>query len=177
MFYFAQLQHNKQPKTFAQVYRLSSVRLFGVVLRILRKRELAEDCLQEVYVKIWNRVDSYNKDKASAMTWMSTIARNHAIDYMRKHELPIQDNFEMSVIQDQQLQVLDRLEASELDQQLQECLKQLKAQSRDVVFMAYFNGLTYQQIAKTVDAPISTVKTWVFRALPVLKKCLEGIHA
>ena len=176
-FYFSQLQRHKRPKTFEQVYRLSSVRLFGVVLRILKTRELAEDCLQEVYVKIWNRSDAYNPKKSSAMTWMSTIARNHAIDYVRKHELPIQEGFEMSIIQDEQLHFLDRLEASELDQQLQECLKQLKVQSREVIFMAYFNGLTYKHIAKTIDTPVSTIKTWVARALPILKKCLERIHA
>ncbi len=176
-FYFEQIQQNKTQRTFEQIYKLSSVRLFGVIIRILKRKELSEDCLQEVYVKIWNRIDSYNAEKANMMTWMSTIARNHAIDYVRKHELPIQDDFELSIIKDEQVHFLDNLEASDNNKQLQNCLSQLKAESRTVVFMAYFNGLTYDNIAKAVGSPVSTVKTWVSRSLPVLKKCLEGIHA
>lgn len=176
-FYFEKLQQNKTQRAFKQIYKLSSVRLFGVIIRILKRKELSEDCLQEVYVKIWNRIDTYNSEKANMMTWMSTIARNHAIDYVRKHELPIQDDFEMSVIKDDQVHFLDSLEANDANKQLHDCLGQLKAESKTVVFMAYFNGLTYDAIAKTVGSPVSTVKTWVSRSLPILKKCLEGVHA
>jgi len=176
-FYFTKFQQNKTQRTFEQVYKLSSVRLFGVILRILKKRELSEDCLQEVYIKIWNRVDTYDTEKANMMTWMSTIARNHAIDYVRKHELPIQDDFELSIIKDEQVHFLDSLEANDASKQLHDCLGQLKAESKNVVFMAYFNGLTYDTIAKAVGSPVSTVKTWVSRSLPILKKCLEGSHA
>ena len=176
-FYFEKLQQNKTQKNFEQIYKLTSVRLFGVVLRILKRKELSEDCLQEVYVKIWNRIDTYDTEKANMMTWMSTIARNHAIDYVRKHELPIQDDFEMSIIKDDQVHFLDSLENNEENKQLHDCLGQLKAESKTVVFMAYFNGLTYNAIAKTVGSPVSTVKTWVSRSLPILKKCLENAHA
>ena len=176
-FYFEKIQQNKTQKTFEQIYKLSSVRLFGVILRILKRKELSEDCLQEVYVKIWNRIDTYNSEKANMMTWMSTIARNHAIDYVRKHELPIQDDFELSIIKDEQVHFLDSLEAKDANKQLTHCLGQLKAESRTVVFMAYFNGLTYDNIAKAVGSPVSTVKTWVSRSLPILRKCLEGVHA
>ena len=175
-FYFAKLQQNKTQRTFEQIYKLSSVRLFGVVLRILKKKELSEDCLQEVYIKIWNRIDTYDAQKSNMMTWMSTIARNHAIDYVRKHELPIQDDFELSIIKDNQIHFLDNLEASDTNKQLQDCLSQLKDESKNAVFMAYFNGLTYENIAKIVGSPVSTIKTWVSRSLPILKKCLEGVH-
>lgn len=175
-FYFTKLQQNKTQRTFEQVYKLSSVRLFGVILRILKRREISEDCLQEVYIKIWNRIDTYNATRANMMTWMSTIARNHAIDYVRKHELSIQDDFELSVIKDNQVHFLDNLEANDANKQLTDCLGQLKDNSRNVVFMAYFNGLTYDNIAKAVGSPVSTVKTWVARSLPILKKCLEGSH-
>ena len=175
-FYFPKLQQNKTQRTFEQVYKLSSVRLFGVIIRILKRKELSEDCLQEVYVKIWNRIDTYNAEKANMMTWMSTIARNHAIDYVRKHELPIQDDFELSVIKDDQVHFLDNLEANDANKQLRDCMGQLKAESKNVVFMAYFNGLTYDNIAKAVGSPVSTVKTWVSRSLPILRKCLEGSH-
>ncbi len=110
------------------------------------------------------------------MTWMSTIARNHAIDYVRKHQLPIQDDFELSIIKDNQIHFLDGLEANSTNKQLKDCLGQLKENSRNAVFMAYFNGITYDNIAKATGSPISTVKTWMSRSLPILKKCLEGVH-
>ena len=175
-FYFNQCQHNKTQRHFKAIYTMSSVRLFAVILRILKRKELAEDCLQEVYVKIWNRMETYNAQKSNAMTWMSTIARNHAIDYVRKHQLPIVDDFDLCIIKDEQLHFLDRLQANDTHQQLKKCLGQLKAESKTVVFMAYFNGLTYPTIAKAVGSPVSTVKTWVARALPILKKCLENAH-
>ena len=131
-FYFTKLQQNKTQRTFEQVYKLSSVRLFGVILRILKRKELSEDCLQEVYIKIWNRIDTYNATRANIMTWMSTIARNHAIDYVRKHELPIQDDFELSAIKDNQVHFLDNLEANDANKQLTDCLGQLKDNSRNV---------------------------------------------
>jgi RNA polymerase sigma-70 factor (ECF subfamily) len=176
-FYFVKLQQNKTQKTFEQVYKLSSVRLFGVILRILKRKDLSEDCLQEVYIKIWNKIDTYNAEKSNMMTWMSTIARNHAIDYVRKHELPIQDDFELSVIKDNQVHFLDSLEANDASKQLHNCLDQLKAESKNVLFMSYFNGMTYENIAKVVGSPVSTVKTWVARSLPILRKCLEDAHA
>lgn len=150
------------------------MQLFAVILRILKKRELSEDCLQEVYVKIWHRTDSYFENKASVMTWMSTIARNHAIDFLRKRQLPIQDDIELH---NEQLDFLSTLKQEQTHQQLTQCLKQLKPEIMNVLLMSYFNGLTYESIAKTLNSPINTIKTWVRRALPILKKCMENSHA
>lgn len=175
--YFKKLQQNKNQKTFKKIYQLSNVQLFGVIIRILKKRELSEDCLQEVYVKIWHKTETYECGKASVMTWMSTIARNHALDYIRKRELPIQDDFELSVISDEQLHFLDEIEQQQSKQQLNECLQQLKPEVMEVLLMSYFKGLTYENIAKTIKVPLSTIKTWVRRAMPILKKCLDNAHA
>ncbi|SMN00030.1 RNA polymerase sigma-70 factor [uncultured Candidatus Thioglobus sp.] len=172
--YFQQLQKNKSQRTFKKIFELSNVQLFGVIIRILKKRELSEECLQEVYVKIWHKVDTYVEQKASAMTWMSTIARNHAIDYLRKRELPIQDDFELSIISDEQLGFLEALEQQQSKQQLNDCLQQLKPEVMNVLLMSYFKGLTYENIAKTINVPVNTIKTWTRRAMPILKKCLEN---
>ncbi|SMN01784.1 RNA polymerase sigma-70 factor [uncultured Candidatus Thioglobus sp.] len=172
--YFQQLQKNKSQRTFKKIFELSNVQLFGVIIRILKKRELSEECLQEVYVKIWHKVDTYVEQKASAMTWMSTIARNHAIDYLRKRELPIQDDFELSIISDEQLGFLETLEQQQSKQQLNDCLQQLKPEVMNVLLMSYFKGLTYENIAKTINVPVNTIKTWTRRAMPILKKCLEN---
>lgn len=175
--HFQQLQQNKTQRNFKKVFELSRVQLFAVILRILRKREISEDCLQEVYVKIWHKIDTFNQDKASVMTWMSVIARNHAIDFLRKRELPIVQDFELSVISDEQLDLLDTLENQQTKAQLMLCLQQLKPEVMQVLLMSYFNGLTYEGIAKTLKKPLNTIKTWVHRAMPTLKKCLENANA
>lgn len=172
--YFQQLQKNKSERIFKKIFELSNLQLFGVIIRILRKKELSEECLQEVYVKIWHKADGYVEQKANAMTWMSTIARNHAIDYLRKRELPIQDDFELSIISDEQLDFLEELEQQQSKQQLNDCLQQLKPEIMNVLLMSYFKGLTYENIAKIINVPINTIKTWTRRAMPVLKKCLEN---
>lgn len=172
--YFKQFQQNKSERIFKKIFELSNVQLFGIILRILKKKELSEDCLQEVYIKIWHRTEGYVEQKSSVMTWMSTIAKNHAIDYIRKRELPIQDDFELSIISDKQLHFLDGIEQQQNKQQLYACLQQLKPEVMNVLLMSYFKGLTYENIAKTLDMPINTIKTWVRRAMPTLKKCLEN---
>ncbi len=174
--YFKKLQKNKSQKTFKIIYELSKVQLFGVILRILKKPELSEDCLQEVYVKIWHQSSSYCESKASVMTWMSRIARNHAIDYVRRRELPIQEDFELSVISDEQLDLLDNVNNQQINKQLSKCLQKLKPEVMNILFMSYFNGLTYDNIAQVLEIPPSTIKTWVRRAMPVLKKCMEDSH-
>ncbi len=174
--YFKQLQQQKTQRTFKKIFETSNMQLFGIIIRIIKQKELSEDCLQEVYVKIWHKIDSYIHDKSSAMTWMSTVARNHAIDYVRKHQLPIQDDFELSVISDEQLHFLDQLEQQQTNQHLNDCLQQLKPHVMNVLLMSYFKGLSYANIAKILDVPVNTIKTWMRRAMPVLKKCLENFH-
>ena len=174
--YFQQLQQNKSQRTFKKIFELSNVQLFGVIFRILKKPELSEDCLQEVYIKIWHNVDSYTEQKASVMTWMSRIAKNHAIDYVRKRKLPIQDDFELSVISDEQLDFLEAVEKQQSKQQLIHCLQQLKPEIMNVLLMSYFRGMTYENIAKTLNISINTVKTWIRRAMPILKKCLGSYN-
>ncbi len=175
--YFKKLQENKNQRTFKKIYELSNVQLFGVIIRILKKRELSEDCLQEVYIKIWNKVETYEHGKASVMTWMSIIARNHALDYIRKRQLPIQEDFELSVISDEQLHFLEGLEQQQSKQELIDCLKQLKPEIMEILLLSYFKGLTYGAIAKNIKVPINTIKTRVRRAMPVLKKCLGENYA
>lgn len=172
-YYFDQFSQNKSQRIFKKVYENSKLQLFGIIHRILKERTMSEDCLQEVYIKIWRRVDSYDKDKAKALTWMGTIARNHAIDTIRKRNLPIVDDFEMSSISDEALDFYQNISNREQNQKLQHCLKILKPQVMEVLVLAYFSGMTYDDIAKTQKAPTNTIKTWVRRALPQLKKCLE----
>lgn len=171
-YYFTQSLNDKN---FHRIYQLSSTQLYGVILRILRREQLAQDCLQEVFVKIYHNFECYDSSKSQPLTWMVTIARNHAIDFYRKKQLPVIDDFDLSVIDDGQIQLLEELEQSEDKKRIIDCLKTLDSHIRDAVFMQYFHGKTYAQIAKVFDKSENTIKSWVARALPKLKTCLESL--
>ena len=93
---------------FADVYRLTSSKLYGIVLRILHRRDLADEVLQEVYVKIWERAADFDPKKASPITWMATIARNRALDELRrKRPVSIEDHPEALDVASDEIPALD----------------------------------------------------------------------
>ena len=162
-------------QAFSQLYELTSAKLYGVILRILNRSEWAEDCLQEAYVKVWNRSDSYRPHLASPMTWMATIARNQALDLLRRRhrEVRVPEVEAFSEEVDQDLLPQDKLQLTDEGQRLNHCLEQLKSQQRQIIALAYFKGLTHEELAVQTGTPLGTIKTWIRRGLEQLKRCLE----
>jgi RNA polymerase sigma-70 factor (ECF subfamily) len=107
---------------------------------------------------------------------MITIAKNHAISFLRKKDLDITDDFDLTIISDEQIALLQTLEDSEKKQQLNKCLKQLKGNIRQAVYLIYYYGKSYEELSINFNKPLNTVKSWVMRALPKLKKCLEKMY-
>lgn len=169
------LQTKKNTKNFEQLYQCSSTQLFGILMRMFKNKEKAEECLQETYIKIWQKIDTYDKDKSKPMTWMVNIAKNTAIDTMRKNKIIADDidNFQLSDIS---LNAIDTLMHQQDNQALYDCLKQLKPDVMQVLIFSYFYALTYEHIAKQLNKPVNTIKSWVHRSLPILKQCLEKIN-
>ncbi len=164
-------------KAFAALYSATSAKLFGICLRILKDRALAEDALQDVYVKIWRRADAYRPGRVQPMTWLITIARNHAIDQLRKRRAAATDNADPDETR------IDRLEAPEpgpAEQLLQKdegaqidaCLNELAPDKADAVRLAYLQGATYAELAAHYDVPLNTMRTWLRRSLLALRACL-----
>ncbi len=159
---------------FENLYRLTSPKLFGLLLRILKNQAESEDCLQQVYIKIWSHADRFQPEKANAMTWLATIARNQALDQLRKNrKLAGQESGD----------VLDALEGNEtphevvLEKQqsgnrVHACIDTLPDNYRQSVELAYFEGLTHPLLAERMQVPLGTVKTWVRRGLLRLKECM-----
>lgn len=158
-----------------QLYQATSAKLFGVALRILSDREDAEDVLQEVYVTVWRRADRFDEARASVMTWVSTIARNRAIDRLRaRGPLAKAEPVEGLEIADEGVVGADALLAAAQDAgRLQGCLGELDDRTGSVIRTAFFEGVTYEALARRMDAPLGTVKSWIRRGLARLKGCLE----
>lgn len=171
---------------FATLYERTSSHLLGVVLRIQRDRAQAEDILQEVYVNVWRAAQSFDAAQSQPLTWLSSIARNRAIDSLRRTQTQPQfrstltsstDEEETDVydtVADDAPGPLDLLSRASDARALSSCMQGLSAQQRQSVALAFFDGLSHAEVAEQMRQPLGTVKSWVRRALMSLKSCLES---
>jgi RNA polymerase sigma-70 factor (ECF subfamily) len=165
----------KDRKAFAQLYHMTSAKLYGVVLHILVMEEWAQECLQEAYIKIWNNASNYRSYQAAPLTWMSTIVRNQALDLLRKRKKERMHSKQTSLPEqtDPRTLPLEGLTRGDEGRRLNNCLNQLKEQQRQLIVLAYFKGLTHDELASHTNTPLGTVKTWIRRGLNQLRRCLE----
>lgn len=156
---------------FQAVYRMTSAKLFGICLRICGDRQAAEDVLHEVYILIWKRAGAFEPGRASPISWLATIARNRAIDWRRAHRMPASDAALPDVASDDASQI-DVLLEDEAARILRRCLEELEARARDAIRTAFFNGVTYAELAAREGVPVGTMKSRVRRGLLQLKGCI-----
>lgn len=158
---------------FERLYAATKAKLYGVVLRILRRQDLAEEVVQETYVKVWHNAAQFNPDVSSPITWMATIARNRAIDLVRKRgELSIEEEPDAMEVAAETPDPLARREMSEELKRLLECVGQLEPDRQKLVLLAYYNGWSREQLAAKFGAPVNTVKTWLRRSMIDIRVCL-----
>ena len=170
---------------FATLYDRSSAHLLGVILRIQRDRAQAEDILQEVYVNVWRAARSFDAAQSQPLTWLTSIARNRAIDSLRRTQTQPQlqtqfinpDNEDSDVydtVASDAPGPLDLLSRASDARALAACMEGLSAPQRQSVALAFFDGLSHAEVAENMGQPLGTVKSWVRRALLSLKSCLDS---
>jgi RNA polymerase sigma-70 factor (ECF subfamily) len=158
---------------FERLYAATRAKLYGVVLRILRRNDLADEVLQETYLKIWHSAGSFDPKLASPITWMVAIARNRALDVLRKKsEVSLEDEPAAVDASGDEPNPLARREMTEDLRRLLACLGQLEEDKRRMVLLAYYSGWTREQLAAKFDAPANTIKTWLRRSLMEIRECL-----
>jgi RNA polymerase sigma-70 factor, ECF subfamily len=158
---------------FERLYAATRAKLYGVLLRILGRPELAEEVMQETYIKIWNMADKFNPMLASPITWMVAIARNRAIDIVRKRgEVSIEDTPEALGIADEAPAPLARREMTEELKRLLSCLGKLDPEKQRIVLLAYYSGWSREQLSRKLDIPVNTIKTWLRRSLLEIRECM-----
>lgn len=161
-------------KAFAELYRRTSSKLFGVCLRMLRDRGEAEEVLQETYTTVWRRAGSFDASRASAITWLVTLSRNKAIDRLRQHrEELLDDPATLDQTVDEQPTPAAGAETSQEYRRLQQCLDELEPQQQSSVREAFFTGATYNELATRCKVPLGTMKSWIRRSLMQLRTCLD----
>lgn len=164
-------------RALAELYRLTSAKLFGVALRILRREDWAEDVLQESFVNIWNHAADYAVDKSQPMTWMTSIVRNRSLDWLRRpHQEDTREDYDLLIenLGDDAADPFEQLAKSSAASALALCLQQLDNQQRQSIALAFLHGLSHSEVAAHLKQPLGTIKTWIRRGLERLKGCLAG---
>lgn len=170
----------KDALAFRQLYDASAPRLYGLALRILRRRELAEEALQESFVSIWHHAGEYQQGLSAPMTWMTTIVRNKCFDLLRRQQTEIEidgqdlDERVLASLRDPAANPAEALELSSEAKALATCMSALEERHRHVVGLAFFHDLSHSDVAHKLALPIGTVKTWIRRSLARLQACLTG---
>ncbi|HLW90413.1 MAG TPA: sigma-70 family RNA polymerase sigma factor [Roseiarcus sp.] len=160
---------------FAALYRATQAKLFGVVVRIVSRRDVAGEVLQEAYVRIWEKAADFDLTKGSPLAWMTAIARNRALDEMRRPKpLAIGDLSEGFDPPAEETDPLASRDRSERLAALLRCLDALDPEKRKIVLLAYYRGASREALAKKFDHPVPTIKTWLRRSLSELKDCLSS---
>ena len=158
---------------FKALYERTSSKLYGIALRLLRDEAEAQDVLQEVYLLVWRKGASYDPGRAAVITWLATLARNKSIDRLRSRKAPAAELEAAAEIADDCPSSLDILERAEDGSRLRHCLEELEERARTSIRLAFFDGVTYSDLAEQAAVPLPTMKSWIRRGLQRLRECLE----
>jgi RNA polymerase sigma factor (sigma-70 family) len=172
----------KDAGAFRLLYDASSSKLFSFALRILIKRELAEEVIQESFVNIWNNAATYQASLAAPMTWMTTIVRNKAFDLLRRVDDAVEidaDTFDkdvMNALESSDPTPIESLQLTQDAKALAKCLARLEGLHRQAIALAFYHDMSHSDVAQQMQLPIGTVKTWIRRGLERLRLCLAGLE-
>jgi RNA polymerase sigma-70 factor, ECF subfamily len=166
----------RDERALQELYQLVSGQLLGILMRILRRRAVAEEALQDVMVKIWERADQYVAYRGRAMAWITAIARYRAIDLLRRQQAtaPIDDAPAEALVDITAADFADTTTSARMRKALHDCFSRLTAEQRRCLELAYVDGFSQDQIASEINSPLGTVKSWVRRGLSSLKRCLDS---
>ena len=183
--------------SFSQLYERTHVHLFGIAIRLLRSEQQAEDAVQDAFVKVWNKADSYRAADAQheghALAWLTSIVRNRALDMLRARSRDIEDirpgvaagghsndsDEGDAAPGDGAADALDLYAKATQALHVDGCMGLLDASQRQCLALTYFQGLSNTEVADHLGAPLGSVKAWIRRGLARLKDCLatQGVMA
>lgn len=168
-------------EAFRQLYDLTSAHLYGVALRLVRRREAAEEILQEAFINVWQQAGSYAAALAAPMTWLISIVRNKALDRLRRARTEGQGALEGMAPDAADIDLADPdadpqllFSAAVEKLRLKRCVGELEPSQRQSLALVYYNGLSHAELSEHLAVPLGTAKSWVRRGLDKLRRCLEA---
>ncbi|HYM28742.1 MAG TPA: sigma-70 family RNA polymerase sigma factor [Steroidobacteraceae bacterium] len=157
---------------FEALYARVAPMLLAVLLQMLKKRDLAEDVLQDVFVKVWQQAGQFDAIRGRPLAWLIAIARYRAIDVQRgARPTLVLDESQLEL--EPQFQVPAPADSGGVRSALLRCLELIAPPQRRCLMLAYEQGLTHEEIARALGEPLGTIKSWVRRSLQALRRCLE----
>jgi len=161
-------------RAFGELYDLLAPQLLGVAMRLLRRRDLAEDALQEAFVKVWTSAARYDPARGAATAWLVVMVRRCAIDRLRRSPPAGPGLDELTPDEVSQRLSVDPASSFDHAEDIRRCLEQLSHEHRNALLLTYTLGLTHEELALRLGIPLGTAKSWVRRASLRMKACLDG---
>lgn len=158
---------------FRQIYDLGAPRLYAVALRITRQPALAADAVHDAFLQVWQHADRFDVARGSAETWLISLTRYRALDLIRRTGRESVD-VEVPEQVDADPDPFERLSRDREGAALHRCLDTLESDKRQLVVMAFIDGLSHSELADRLNCPLGTVKSWIRRGLQDLRRCLEA---
>jgi RNA polymerase sigma-70 factor (ECF subfamily) len=168
-------------RAFAELYQLTTSHLFGVALRIVRDRPVAEEILQEAFVNIWSHAGSYAAARSRPLTWLTAVVRNRCLDHVRHREVSTVtlsvdgDDAATHDVASTDPTPVELLLSGASAQSVRHCVERLEGATRQAIALAFFQGMSHAELATHLGQPLGTVKSWVRRGLERLKGCLDAL--
>lgn len=164
-------------RAVAELYDATSPILYGLLLRMLRRPEWAREALQDCYIRVWQRAESYSPDKGEPIAWLIGIARYRALDLIQslraRDARSGGDLDSLPELADEHPGPEDCAVEREGLERMNRCLRGLSEVQRKSVLLAYYEGYSHQELSTALHAPLGTVKAWIRRGLAKLRECLE----
>lgn len=165
-----EILRERSERSFSILYDAYADVLLGIILKIVKNEDVAEDVLQESFIKIWQGVDKFDRSRGSLFTWLLNVARNHAIDYIRSGYARRQNSqVDISVCMEAEMLVELPIEMIGLNERL----KLLAPETRVLIDKLYFQGYTQKEISDEMQIPLGTIKTRVRAAFSQLRVLLK----
>jgi RNA polymerase sigma-70 factor (ECF subfamily) len=167
------LLKKRDESALSLLYEKYSLALFGVIFRLLGDQKLAEEQLQECFLKIWNSIDTYDATKGRLFTWMLMIARNSAIDATRKKSFRKNEKTDSL---DTNVSIIEKANRVDMDVDhigIKEVIRKLNTKYANIIDLLYFQGYSQSEAAEYLDLPLGTVKTRARTAIQSLKNLLS----
>jgi RNA polymerase sigma-70 factor (ECF subfamily) len=167
----------RDPRALAEIYDRYGRVAYSLILRVVRDSGIAEDLVQETFLRVWNRIHGFDRQKGSIGPWLLAVARNRAIDYLRsaggreRNAVEYEETGHPSLYCDMEKDIL----SSDKARVVKSAIQKLSANQRQVIELAYFEGLSQTQMAERMGQPLGTVKTWVRTALKNLRDELGSV--
>lgn len=156
-----------------RIYDQECPRMIGVAQRMLRRRALAEEAVQDTFILVWRHAARFNPERGGGLTWIYAILRNRSLSILRDEKrLDTEaDAIAVDAPSDEDDPEMAMTKLSDADA-LRGCLQALPSQRRDMILLAFVQGLSHGEIAGRLGMPLGTVKSWIRRSLIALKECL-----